>query len=44
VRLEEKDLLATHPEYEAYRKRVPMLIPRFARPKSAAPSTVQEAA
>lgn len=29
IRLEERDLLAVHPEYKAYRERVPMLIPRF---------------
>jgi protein-S-isoprenylcysteine O-methyltransferase Ste14 len=31
VRLEERDLLAIHPEYAGYRRRVPMLIPRFGR-------------
>lgn len=31
IRLEERDLLAVHPEYAAYRKQVPMLIPDFAR-------------
>jgi len=31
VVLEERDLAAAHPEYEAYRARVPMLIPRFRR-------------
>jgi protein-S-isoprenylcysteine O-methyltransferase Ste14 len=44
MRLEEKDLVATHPEYEAYRNRVPMLIPRLARSKSGATSTAQKAA
>ena len=29
IRLEERDLLAVHPEYAGYRKQVPMLIPRF---------------
>lgn len=29
IRLEERDLLAVHPEYKGYRERVPMLIPRF---------------
>lgn len=29
VRLEERDLIADHPEYEAYRQRVPMFVPRF---------------
>lgn len=28
VRWEERDLLAAHPEYAAYRRRVPMLLPR----------------
>jgi len=27
IRLEERDLVAAHPEYESYRRRVPMLIP-----------------
>ena len=29
IRFEERDLLAAHPEYESYRRRVPMLIPGF---------------
>ena len=29
IRLEERDLVAAHPEYEAYRRRVPMLVPRL---------------
>ncbi|QDU22862.1 methanethiol S-methyltransferase [Urbifossiella limnaea] len=29
--LEERDLTAAHPEYEAYRARVPMLVPRLRR-------------
>jgi len=32
IRLEERDLIAAHPEYEQYRKRVPMLIPGSNRP------------
>ena len=32
VVLEERDLVAAHPEYEAYRRRVPMLLPRVGRP------------
>ena len=31
IQLEERDLLDVHPEYAGYRKRVPMLIPRFKR-------------
>jgi methanethiol S-methyltransferase len=31
IQLEERDLLNVHPEYAGYRKRVPMLIPRFKR-------------
>src|SRR5262249_26730396 len=29
VRWEERDLVAAHPEYAAYRRRVPMLLPRL---------------
>jgi protein-S-isoprenylcysteine O-methyltransferase Ste14 len=29
IRLEERDLVAAHPEYEDYRRRVPMLVPRL---------------
>lgn len=29
IQFEERDLATYHPEYDAYRKRVPMLIPRF---------------
>ncbi|MGD8999511.1 MAG: isoprenylcysteine carboxylmethyltransferase family protein [Granulosicoccaceae bacterium] len=31
IQLEERDLVAELPEYKAYRKRVPMLIPRFGK-------------
>jgi len=34
--LEERDLLAVHPEYEAYRRRVPALVPRIRRAPSVA--------
>jgi protein-S-isoprenylcysteine O-methyltransferase Ste14 len=29
IRWEERDLVAAHPEYDAYRRRVPMLLPRL---------------
>lgn len=29
IRFEERDLVAAHPEYEAYRREVPMLVPRI---------------
>jgi methanethiol S-methyltransferase len=35
IQFEERDLVAAHPEYEAYRQRVPMLIPTL-RPRSVA--------
>jgi len=38
IRLEERDLVKFHPEYEEYRRKVPMLIPRL---KSARPISVQ---
>lgn len=31
IQLEERDLIDAHPEYAGYRKRVPMLVPRFKR-------------
>jgi protein-S-isoprenylcysteine O-methyltransferase Ste14 len=31
IQLEERDLVASHPEYDAYRRRVPMLIPALSR-------------
>jgi protein-S-isoprenylcysteine O-methyltransferase Ste14 len=38
IRWEERDLVAAHPEYAAYRRRVPMLMPRFrVGPASSAP-------
>jgi methanethiol S-methyltransferase len=36
IQLEERDLVRAHPEYESYRQRVPMLLPRLRR-KPAAP-------
>jgi protein-S-isoprenylcysteine O-methyltransferase Ste14 len=37
IQLEERDLIAEHPEYAAYRKQVPMLIPKFSREVSERP-------
>jgi protein-S-isoprenylcysteine O-methyltransferase Ste14 len=37
IQLEERDLVLVHPEYEEYRKRVPMLIPIRTTPASAMP-------
>jgi len=34
IQLEERDLVRFHPEYAGYRRRVPMLIPRFGRRRS----------
>lgn len=34
IQLEERDLMAEHPEYAAYRKQVPMLIPKLSRQAS----------
>lgn len=47
IRWEERDLVAAHPEYEAYRRRVPMLLPhmntrRSSRPKAARNATAGE--
>ena len=42
IQLEERDLVHEHPEYASYRRQVPMLVPRFARPArlpGATPST-----
>ena len=33
IRFEERDLVAAHPEYDAYRRAVPMLVPRVGAPK-----------
>lgn len=37
IRFEERDLMQLHPEYSAYRKRVPMLIPSAPSPSSGNP-------
>jgi len=34
VRFEERDLVAAHPEYAAYRRAVPMLVPRLSAPRA----------
>lgn len=34
IRFEERDLVAAHPEYEAYRREVPMLVPRITSTRS----------
>lgn len=41
IRLEERDLIQSHPEYADYRRRVPMLVPRLRRQhlEAAAPAT-----
>jgi protein-S-isoprenylcysteine O-methyltransferase Ste14 len=44
VRFEEKDLIATHPEYEAYRRRVPMLVPGLGGSSTDAAAPAREAA
>jgi protein-S-isoprenylcysteine O-methyltransferase Ste14 len=38
IRWEERDLVEAHPEYAAYRRRVPMLIPRWPSPTAGAGS------
>jgi protein-S-isoprenylcysteine O-methyltransferase Ste14 len=43
IRFEERDLLEVHPEYAAYRRRVPMLIPRLARNGDPQPPVTQTA-
>lgn len=43
IRLEERDLLKFHPEYAEYRRRVPMLVPRFKRNEDTQPPVVQTA-
>jgi protein-S-isoprenylcysteine O-methyltransferase Ste14 len=44
IQLEERDLIAEHGEnYRHYRRRVPMLIPSFVRPRAAAPAQMSDA-
>lgn len=38
IRWEERDLAAAHPEYGLYRQHVPMLIPRWPRPRTSLPT------
>jgi protein-S-isoprenylcysteine O-methyltransferase Ste14 len=40
IQLEERDLIAAHPEYASYRQRVPMLIPFFKKRESAQRVTI----
>ena len=42
IQLEERDLMAEHPEYAQYRKRVPMLVP-FTKRRREAPRAVEAA-
>jgi protein-S-isoprenylcysteine O-methyltransferase Ste14 len=46
IQLEERDLIAKHPEYAAYREQVPMIVPgmprRVAIPPSARAAVVAE--
>ena len=44
IQLEERDLVAAHPEYAEYRRRVPMLVPSIRRSEPAAGSATAAAA
>jgi methanethiol S-methyltransferase len=44
IQLEERDLVAAHPEYAQYRRRVGMLIPRLPRSKHERPAAAPRAA
>jgi protein-S-isoprenylcysteine O-methyltransferase Ste14 len=44
IQLEERDLIAAHPEYVRYRRRVPMLIPRLVRTKHERPAVAPRTA
>jgi protein-S-isoprenylcysteine O-methyltransferase Ste14 len=43
IQLEERDLIAKHPEYAAYRQQVPMIVPGMPR-RVAIPPSVRTAA
>lgn len=43
IQLEERNLMEAHPEYAQYRRHVPMLLPRFGRPRAAAQESVRAA-
>jgi len=44
IQLEERDLVAAHPEYAEYRRRVPMLVPSIRRGEPAAAAATPAAA
>ena len=44
IQLEERDLIAEHPEYAQYRKRVPMLVPFTKSPRASQSASVAESA
>jgi hypothetical protein len=41
IRFEEHDLMAVHPEYVAYRKQVPMIVPGMPRQVEIPPSAMK---
>ena len=41
IQLEERDLMRVHPEYAAYRKQVPMMVPSFSPQEVRIPSEVR---
>jgi methanethiol S-methyltransferase len=44
IQLEERDLVAAHPEYESYRRRVPMLVPFTKRRRSVTERMIEKRA